>query len=78
MNEKFLVVSSVTLAIRAKSEFDKFGIRCKIEKIKDYKVGGGCAFGIRVLESDIKVCVKILKNIHIKPVGIIDCSQNIL
>ena len=78
MNEKFLVVSSVTLAIRGKSGLDKYGIKSKIEKIKDYNSGSGCAFGIRVFSSDVKVCLKILRSIQIRPVRIADCTHNAL
>lgn len=78
MNEKFLVVSSVTLAIRGKSELDKYGIKSKIEKIRDYRTGNGCAFGIRVFSGDVRVCMKILRSIQIRPLRITDCTQNVL
>ncbi len=48
MDCEFLVVSSITYALKAKAELEGHGIACKIEKIKHVAELNGCGYGIRV------------------------------
>ena len=74
MGCKYIIVSSVTYAMKAKSEIDSHGIKSKVEKIKNVKKLGGCGYGLKLSNDDVSVAARYLTISGIKIVDIIDCE----
>ena len=74
MNCKFLVVSSITYALKGKSELENNNISCRLEKIRDIAAMKGCGYGIRINASDATAAIRILRNARIRVIEILDCK----
>ncbi len=74
MNCEFLVVSSITYAIKAKSELENHGIPSKIEKIKNVAALGGCGYGVRIDKSVSTAAKRYLNIAGIRIADTIDCE----
>ena len=75
MDCKFLVVSSVTFAFKAKNILEEAGLSCKVEKIKDIATFGGCGYGVRIDAGYASAAVKALRRSNIKVIEVIDCEE---
>lgn len=75
MGCKFLVVSSVTFAFKAKNILETAGLTCKVEKIKDISAFGGCGYGVRIDAEYASAAVKALRRSNIKVIEVIDCEE---
>ena len=75
MNCKFVVVSSITYAMKGKSKLQEFGISSKIEKIKKVAKLGGCGYGLKIKEADLTMTTRILSTDGIKIIDIVDCVK---
>ena len=73
MDCKFIIVGSVTFAMKARGELESRGIACKIEKIKKVKALNGCGYGLKVRKSDVSSAVRYLSLARIKIIETIDC-----
>ena len=74
MNCEFLIVSSITYALKAKSELEGHGIVCKVEKIKNVAALGGCGYGIRV-NSDVSALARRYMSLAgIRVITSMDCE----
>ena len=71
---KYIIVSSVTYAMKAKGELDSHGISARIEKIKNVKKLGGCGYGLKLSNIDTGVASRYLTLAGIKIIDIIDCE----
>ena len=76
MDCKYLIVSSVTYAMKARAELESHGILSKIEKIKNIKNTGGCGYGIAVSAKDLNFAVRILNNAGIGVLDVVNCGGN--
>lgn len=76
MDCKFLIVSSITYALKAKSELENNSIECRIEKIKNIAALKGCGYGIRINRRDVQMSVRLLKSLHIRVIDVIDCEND--
>lgn len=74
MDCKYLIVSSITYAMKAKEELKSRGIYCKIEKIKSIPKLGGCGYGIKVSAYDSMLAARYLNISGIGVVDVIDCE----
>lgn len=74
MDCEFLIVSSITYALKAKSELESHGIVCKVEKIKNVAALGGCGYGIRVRTADSVLARRYLSLNGIRVVMTMDCE----
>ena len=75
MKSKFIIFSSITYALKAKSELEKNKIWCTVEKIKGQTLQNGCIYAIKVKSNKIAQSVRIIKNADIAIIDIID-DQN--
>ncbi len=75
MDCEFLIVDSITYAIKAKSILDDFGIPSKTEKIKNVASNGGCGYGIRVSKDVSKIAQRYISASGIKITKIIGCKE---
>jgi len=71
----FLVVSSITYALKAKAVFEDYSIACRIEKIRNVAVLKGCGYGIRISRSDKSRSLALLRREGLRVVDIIDCTD---
>ena len=74
MDCEFLIVSSITYALKAKSELESHGIVCKVEKIKNVAALGGCGHGLKVSKSISNTARRYLNLAGIKVVDTVDCG----
>lgn len=65
MQEYFIVIGSVTYAIKAKEILRKAGFQVRIEKISSDEKGIGCGYAV-ALKGDPYEAVEILKSKGIK------------
>ena len=76
MKCKYLIVSSITYAMKAKGVLEKNGIFCKIEKIKNIQSLKGCGFGLKVA-SDLSVsALRYVNFAGINVLDVIDCEAD--
>lgn len=74
MECEFFVVSSITYALKAKSELENRGIPSKVEKIKNVAALKGCGYGVKV-QGNLSVTAKRILNISgIKIIDTLDCE----
>lgn len=78
MNCKFLVVSSITYALKGKSELERNNIPCRIEKLSDMNTQKGCGYGIRINASDSVISVRTLKRAGIRVIDVLECKGGAL
>lgn len=71
----FLIVSSITYALKAKSELESHGIACKVEKIKNVAALGGCGYGIKVSKDHAAMARRYMNIIGIRIVETSDCED---
>ena len=76
MDCRYLIVSSVTYAMKAKDVLKKQGISSKIEKIKNISKLNGCGYGVKVSEHDLHVALRFLNIAGITIIDISDCEAN--
>lgn len=74
MDCKYIIVSSVTYAMKAKNELDSRGIFSKIEKIKKIQKLNGCGYGLKISYRDTEIAARYLNLAGIKIIDIIDCE----
>lgn len=74
MDCKYLIVSSITYAMKAKEELKSRGIHCKIEKIKNIPKLNGCGYGVKVSDYDSSIAIRYLNISGIRIIDIIDCE----
>ena len=74
MNCEFLIVSSITYALKAKSELEGHGIVCKVEKIKNVAALGGCGYGIRVSSDTAALARRYMNRAGIRVITSMDCE----
>ena len=74
MNCEFLIVSSITYALKAKSELEGHGIVCKVEKIKNVAALGGCGYGLRVNADASALARRYLSLSGIRVITTVDCE----
>ena len=72
----YIVVSSVTYALKAQKELEMRGIYSKIEKIKKISAVKGCTYGVKVGRDMAAAAIRIMKMTNIKVVNVIDCEAN--
>ncbi len=75
MNCKFIVVSSITYAMKGKARLEEFGIASKIEKIKKVAKLNGCGYGLKVNDADVTMATRILSTDGIKIIETVDCGN---
>lgn len=75
MNCKFIVVSSITYAMKGKSKLEEFGIFSKIEKIKKVAKLNGCGYGLKVNDADVTMASRILSADGIKVIDTVECGM---
>lgn len=76
MDCRYLIVSSVTYAMKAKDILKSHGISCRIEKIKNIPQLNGCGYGVKISEHDLHVASRFLNVSGITIVDISDCGAN--
>ncbi len=76
MDCEFLVVSSITYALKGKSVLESKGIPCKVEKVKKVSALKSCGYGIRVRTSDSTTAARFLMISGIKVIETVDCGAN--
>ena len=74
MDCEFLIVSSITYAMKGKSELESRGISCKVEKIKNVAALGGCGYGIKVAKSASLMAKRYLSLSGVRVVTVMDCE----
>ncbi len=74
MDCEFLIVSSITYALKAKSELESHGIVCKVEKIKNVASLGGCGYGIKVSHNDSSRARRYMSLAGIRVITTMDCG----
>lgn len=74
MDCKYLIVSSVTYAIKAKNELEKIGIYSKVEKVKNLKSLNGCGFGVKVRRNEAVMAQRVLSAAGIRVLEAVDCG----
>ena len=74
MNCKFLVVSSITYALKGKSELERNNIPCKIEKLDDIALQKGCGYGVRINARDTEMSVRLLRRAGITVIDTQPCQ----
>lgn len=74
MNCKFLVVSSITYALKGKSELERNNIPCKIEKLDDIALQKGCGYGIRINAGDTGMSARLLRRAGIRVIDTKPCQ----
>ena len=74
MNCEFLIVSSITYALKAKSELEGHGIVCKVEKIKNVAALGGCGYVIRVSSDTAALARRYMNLAGIRVITSMDCE----
>ena len=74
MDCEFLIVSSVTYALKGKAVLESRGIICKVEKIKNIAALKGCGFGIKVKKSQSLTARRILNFSGINIIETVDCE----
>lgn len=72
MDCKYLIVSSITYAMKAREELNSRGIYCKIEKIKNIPKLNGCGYGVKVSNNDTSIAVRYLNISGLKIIDILD------
>ena len=75
MTCKFIVVSSITYAMKGKSKLEEFGISSKIEKIKKVAKLNGCGYGLRVNDADVTMASRVLSADGIKIIDTVECGN---
>ena len=67
VEHEYLIVSSITYALKSKSLLEARGIAASVEKIKNVKALGGCGYGVRVRSVMADAAAKILaaNGIHV-------------
>lgn len=75
MDCDYLIVSSITYAMKAKGELDKNGIYSKVEKVKNVPSLGGCGFGVRVRKANSGYAQRILAVSGIRVLEVIGCED---
>ena len=76
MDCEFLVVSSITYALKGKSILEGKGIACKVEKIKKVSAFKSCGYGIKVNKKDSVTAARFLMISGIKVIETVDCGAN--
>lgn len=74
MKCKYLIVNSVTYAMKAKAVLKSRGIDCKVEKVKNVPVLNGCGYGLKINEGVVGIASRYVGLSGIKIVDIIDCE----
>ena len=74
MGCEFIIVSSVTYALKGKSELENRGIPSKVEKLKNVASLGGCGYGIKVSKNISDQAKRYLSLSGIKIIDVIDCE----
>ncbi len=74
MDCEFLIVSSITYAMKAKAELENRGIACKVEKIKNVAALGGCGYGVKVSRGLSTAARRFLTIAGIKVIDTVDCE----
>ena len=74
MDCEFLIVSSITYAMKAKAELESRGIACKVEKIKNVASLGGCGYGVKVSRGLSTAARRFLSIAGIKVIDTVDCE----
>ncbi len=74
MDCEFLIVSSITYALKAKSELESHGIVCKVEKIKNVASLGGCGYGVKVSHDDSPRARRYMSLAGIRVITTMDCE----
>lgn len=74
MDCEFLIVSSITYAMKAKAELESRGIACKVEKIKNVAALGGCGYGVKVSKGLSNAAKRFLTIAGIKVIDTVDCE----
>ena len=74
MKCKYLIVSSITYAVKARDVLEIKGIASKIEKIKNVKSLNGCGFGLKLASAEVGIALKYMNASGIKIIDIIDCE----
>lgn len=75
MDCAFLIVSSITYAMKGKSELEAHGISCKVEKLRNVKSLGGCGYGLRVSGGESALARRYLNLAGIRVISIVDCEE---
>lgn len=70
MGKPVILLSSVTLAMKGQRLLQKSGMHCDIERIQNYNQNGGCAYGLKVQDGDVKKAMEILMANRILIVGL--------
>ena len=60
MDHEYLIVSSITYALKAKRLLEERGIGASVEKIRHVSALGGCGYGIRVKSAFADISAGIL------------------
>ena len=74
MSCKYIIVGSVTYAIKSKEILENRGINVKIEKIKKVHALKGCGFGLKVDSAKSATAARFLNTAGINILDIIDCE----
>lgn len=74
MDCEFIIVSSITYALKAKSELENRGITSKVEKIKNVAALKGCGYGVKVTGGNSATAKRILNLSGIKIIDTLDCE----
>lgn len=77
MDCEFLIVSSITYAMKAKKELEGQGIPCKVEKLRQVKALGGCGYGIRVGKDVSALAGRVLSLAGIRVISRMDCGERV-
>ncbi len=75
MNSKFLVVSSVTYALKAKNMLESAGIPTRLTRSDDMKASHGCGYGITVSEHDARNAVKQLRSKGLRVIDVVNYKE---
>ena len=76
MDCEFLVVSSITYALKGKSILESKGIACKVEKLKKVSVLKSCGYGIKVNKRDSVIAARYLNISGIRVIETVECGTN--
>lgn len=76
MDCEFIIVSSITYALKAKNELQSRGIPSKVEKIKNVVALKGCGYGVKVSKSFSATAKRVLNITGIKIIDTLDCEAN--
>ena len=74
MGCKYIIVGSVTYAMKSKEVLDNQGIYCKIERIKKAGNYNGCGFALKVDSLNAVNAVRFLNIAGIKVLDTTDCE----